>query len=158
MDSLTIAKYISIPATFILTGYGISASQSTVPLLYKVPTNISAEVFKGVYLNGKSFVAPGAIISASALAYLAYAIPSQRQLYAAACGLILSTQVWTVGVMLPGINRIMEISRSVVEQQKADATGETVKLMKAWVLQNWVRAALSGASGLTALSAWVGGA
>ena len=62
------------------------------------------EVFKGVYQNGAKFVAPGAIMSATAFAYLAYAAsPSQRRLYGAAAALILSTQAWTAGVMLPGI-------------------------------------------------------
>ncbi|KAK3047841.1 hypothetical protein LTR09_010816 [Extremus antarcticus] len=158
MDPITVARYLSAPTAFILAGYSISASQSTVPLLYKVPSSISAEVFKGVFQNGAIIVAPGAVISASAFAYLAYAIPSQRRLYAASAALILAPLVWTKGVMMPGIERLIEISGSTVEQQKADASGEALKLMQAWVLQNWVRAALSASSGVTALYAWANNA
>lgn len=124
MDPITIARYLAVPTAFILTGYGMSASQSTVPLLYKVSTPHAAELFKGVYQNGAKFAAPCAIISASAFIYPAYAIPAQRRLYGGAAALILSTPVWTNGVMLPGINRIIEISGNSLEQQKADATGE----------------------------------
>lgn len=60
--------------------------------------------------------------------------------------------------MMPGIERLIEISGSTVEQQKADASGEALKLMQAWVLQNWVRAALSASSGVTALYAWANNA
>jgi hypothetical protein len=157
MDSITIAQYLSIPTAFLLSGYGISASQGTVPLLYKLPASVSSEVFKGVYKNGATFIAPCAIMSASALAYLAYAIPAQRKYYAGASACILSTQIFTLTVMLPDINRMIAISESAVEQQKADASGEALKLMKSWVVKNYCRVAMHFSGGMLALwSAWNG--
>ncbi len=59
--------------------------------------------------------------------------------------------------MLKGINRVIEINGNAVEQQKADASGEATKLMKAWVAQNYFRATLHLAGGLAALWAALSG-
>jgi ABC-type multidrug transport system permease subunit len=151
MDALTIAKALALPTPFILAGYGASFSQNTVPLLYAVPSNIAAKVFEGVYHNGAKFIVPGALTTIACSSYLAYAVPSQRKFYIGTAAMVASTQLFTLGVMMGGIQRLIDISvASVAEQEKADATGETVKLLKAWVWQNWVRVGLNLGAGLAA--------
>ena len=96
---------------------------------------------------------PGAVISTLASGYLAYALPEQRVLFATAAGLVLCPPIFTRVVMNEGIKRLLEISRNAVEQQKAEQSGEVAKLLKAWVVQNWVRAGLSFGAGLVAFLA-----
>lgn len=101
------------------------------------------------------FIAPDAISATAAFAYLAYAVPAKRTYYAAASACILSTQIFTITVMLSGINRMIAISESAVEQQKADATGEALTLMKKWVVQNYIRVVMHFSGGMIGLlSAW----
>ena len=56
MDSVTVARFLSIPTAFMLTGYSISASQSTLPLIYDQPASVSLKIFKGVYERGKTLL------------------------------------------------------------------------------------------------------
>lgn len=80
-------------------------------------------------------------------------IPEQRNLHAAAIALILSAPVFTRLVMYNGVQRLIEISESATEQQKADASGEALKLLQAWVSQNFVRAAVAFGAGMVGLYA-----
>ncbi len=155
MDSYTAAKIIAIPTAFILSGYGTGFSHNSVPLLYKQPASISAPLLEGIYKNGATFMAPGAILATTAFGYLAYNAQNkmQRNLYATAGGLVISTQIWTFGVMISGIHRLIEIAGSGVEQQKADQTGEAVRLLKGWAWQNMVRAGLTFAGGVVGIYA-----
>ncbi|KAF2483367.1 hypothetical protein BDY17DRAFT_310389 [Neohortaea acidophila] len=155
IDHYTAAKLIAIPTAFFLSGYGSGFSQNSVPLLYTQPASVSASILEGIYKNGAKVMAPGVVLSTTAFAYLAYYAKSraERNLYAAAGGLVLSTQPWTLGVMLGGIQRLGAIAKSAVEQQKADASGEAVRLLQGWVWQNWVRAVLTASGGLVGLYA-----
>lgn len=155
IDRTTVAKVIAIPTAFFLTGYSGSFSQNSVPLLYRQPASVSAEILYGIYKNGAKVMAPCVVLSTSAFAYLAYNAKSsmERRLYATAGGLVLSTQPWTIAVMLSGINRLRDIAKSAAEQQKAEETGEAVKLLQGWVYQNWMRAGLLLSGGLAGLYA-----
>ena len=143
MDSVAVAKFLSIPTAFLISGYSFGFSQNSVPLVYDQPASISTNVLKGVFYEGAKVVAPGAIISAAGFAYLAYAVPRQRKFFASAAALTVAPLVFTRVVMFNGIQRALAISESAAEQAKADQTGEAAELLKAWVMQNWVRAALS---------------
>ncbi|KAK3707649.1 hypothetical protein LTR37_011997 [Vermiconidia calcicola] len=150
MDSLSVARFLSIPSAFLVSGYSIAASQMAVPLVYEQPASVSAPFLRGVFVRGAAFVVPGAIISSSASAYLAYAIPEQRTTLATASILTLLPLAFTRLVMMKGIQRLIEISESAAEQQKGDQNGEVVQLLKAWVAQNWVRAMLAFSGGMLA--------
>ena len=154
MDSNAVARFFAIPTTFMVSGYSIAASQSSVPLVLDQPAAVSTQVFKGVFYRGAMFVAPMQIISAVASGYLAYTIPEQRTTLAAAAGLSIASLPWTQVVMKKGIDRLLEIGESATELAKADQTGEVTRLLSTWILQNWVRASLSFSGGIVALWAW----
>ena len=124
MDAVTVARFLSIPTTFLMTGYSISASQSTLPIIYDQPASVSLKVFEGVYKKGAILVVPGAILSATAMAYLAYVYPEQRKTYGAAAAVTLTWLPFTTLFMFKGINRLLEIGASSVETQKAEQSGE----------------------------------
>ena len=139
MDSIAAAKIISIPTAFFVAGYSFSFSQNTVPLLYKQAASVATPVFSGVFYQGAAAVAPCSVLATTANAYLAYSLPRQRKLWTIAAGLTLFALPFTQLVMSGGINRLLEIAKSVALQAKADQSGEVERLLRTWVLQNWVR-------------------
>lgn len=156
MDSATLirtAKLIALPLPFALAGYSYAFSQNAVPLIYDAPAHVATPVFKGVYYRGAATVLPGSVAAASAAAYLAYALPAQRNIWAIAAAFTLSAPVYTGLIMKAGINRLLEIDGSKAMQEKATATLEHRQLLVKWVGQNYIRAALWLAAGLTALRA-----
>jgi hypothetical protein len=151
MDSVTVARFLSIPTAFMMTGFSIAASQSTLPLIYDQPASVSLKIFKGVYHRGAVMVVPGAIISAAATAYLAYKYPAQRTALGSAAAVTLSWLPFTLLIMSGGINRLLEIGGNAVEMEKAERSGEVLKLLKAWTFQNAVRGSLAFIGGSIAL-------
>lgn len=151
MDSITVAKFLLVPSIFMVSGYSSSFSQCSVPLLYNQPASVSTPILKGFYTGGAAFVVPGAMIAVASSAYLAYRVPEQRTLFATAGALAITPPLFTAAFMSKGIQRLIEISQHTTEQVKADASGEAVKLLKAWAAQNWIRAALSFSAGMIAL-------
>ncbi|KAK0287259.1 hypothetical protein LTR35_002753 [Friedmanniomyces endolithicus] len=157
MDSIIAAKLIFISSAFILSGYMLSPSQNTLPLLYPQPASVSTALFRGVFNRGAALVIPVTALSVAASAYLAYASPAgsmERTLYAASGAVTFAMLPMTQVVMMPGIHRLMDLSNGEASaQEKAAASGEVLKLLKAWAVQNWVRVAMSGAGGLVGLYA-----
>lgn len=149
MDYINVAKFLSIPTAFLISGYSLGFSQNSVPLLYRQPASVSAPTLEGVFYEGAKVVVPGALIAASGFAYLAYNARTreERNLYIASAAVVITPQPWTVFVMKKGIDRLIEIGASATESQKADQTGEAVELLKGWVWQNYVRALLGFVAG-----------
>jgi hypothetical protein len=139
MDPIMAARFLSIPTAFMMTGYAISASQSTLPLIYDQPASVSLKIFKGVYDRGAVLVVPSVILSATATAYLAYANPAQRKALGFATAVTLSWLPFTTLVMFKGIGRLLELGGSAIEMEKAERSGEILTLLKAWAFQNAVR-------------------
>jgi hypothetical protein len=54
-------------------------------------------------------------------------------------------------VMIPGINRLIAISLDAALQAKSEASGEHLPLLKAWVVQNYVRSAMFFVGGFAGL-------
>lgn len=118
------------------------------------PPSVSTPIFAGVYYHGAAFVIPTALVSSAAYAYLAYSIPAERTIYAAAASAVLVNIPLTGIVMMPGIKRLIEVSKQgASEQAKAGQSGEVLRLLKAWNAQNVVRAVLTFAAGVAGLSA-----
>ncbi|KAK0264979.1 hypothetical protein LTS09_001388 [Friedmanniomyces endolithicus] len=157
MDSIIAAKLVSISSAFILSGYMLSPSQNTLPLLYPQPASVSTVLFRGVFNRGAALVIPVTGLSVAASAYLAYTAPTgstERTLWAVSGAVTFAMLPMTQVVMMPGIHRLMDLSSGEASaQQKAAASGELLKLLKAWAAQNWVRVAMSGAGGLLGLYA-----
>lgn len=148
------AKLVSFPTAFFLSGYSLSYSQCTVPQLYDVRPQISTPIFKNVFYGGASVVVPGALLSSAASAFLAYAVPEHRRVWASAAAAVLFTQPWTALVMMPGIKRLLEISEAnAAVQSKVEQTLEHRQLLKTWVAQNFLRAGLYFVGGLAGMYA-----
>jgi len=154
MDSaqaIQAAQVVSITTSLISAGYSYGFSQNAVPQLYSHAPSFSTPVFKGVFLDGANTIVPLALVSTSASAFLAYALPAQRSLWLVAGVAALLSAPWTRIVMYPGIQRLIHISENAKEQEKAEQTLEHRQLLKAWVAQNYARATfflISGATGL----------
>lgn len=156
MDAVTVARFLSIPTALLMTGYSISASQSTLPLIYDQPASVSLKIFKGVYERGAVLVVPGAILSTTATAYLAYAYPAQRKLLASAAAITFGWVPFTTLFMFKGIGRLLEIGGNAVEMQKAEQSGEVLRLLQAWAFHNAVRGMFAFVGGSIALWASLG--
>lgn len=150
------AKLTSIPVAFVLAGYGYCASHNSVPQLYDKSPSISTPIFTQVYRVGAGVVVPGAALSAAASAYLAYAIPAQRALWAVASASTIGALPFTAIVMMPGIKRLIAMSESSAEQENTARTGEHVELLKKWAAQNYVRGSLFLMGAMIGLVAVVG--
>ncbi|EMC99205.1 hypothetical protein BAUCODRAFT_395047 [Baudoinia panamericana UAMH 10762] len=154
MDTTLAAKLTSISTSFILAGYMLSPSQNTLPLLYPQPASVSTPLFNGVYHRGAALVIPATLLSTAASGYLAYATPSQRTTYAMSGAIVFAMLPMTRLVMMPGIKRLIQLSKAETGmQEKAAASGEVLRLLKAWTAQNWVRVGMSAVGGLAALYA-----
>lgn len=157
MDDTTVSKFIAIPGAFVMFGYSFASSQNFLPLIFDQPARIATPVFSGVFHRGGNFMIPMASITAGAFAYLAYRRPAQRGLYASASALIFGFLPWTRIVMWPGIQRLLEISEgSQGGMNAADASGEMLRLLKAWTDQNFVRAFMALAGGMAGCFAALG--
>jgi len=154
MDEITVTKFIAIPGAFVMFGYSFASSQNFLPLIFDQPAKIAAPVFSGVFHRGGNVMIPLTSVTAAAFAYLAYRRPAQRVLYASASALTIGFLPWTRIVMYPGIQRLLEISKSSqVQMNAADASGETLSLLKAWYNQNYVRASMAFVGGMAGLFA-----
>jgi len=152
MDATQAAKLVSISTAFLLSGYMTSASQNSLPLLYKQPARVSAPLFNGVYHRGAALVIPGTLVCAAAYAYLAWAVPSQRSIHAFSSCITFAILPMTMVVMMPGIKRLLHVSDDSAEQEKVDQSGEVLRLLKAWGVQNWWRASMTFAGAMAGLS------
>jgi len=149
MDDVAIAKLIAIPGAFAMFGYSFASSQNFLPLIFDKPSSIAAPVFSGVFHRGGDFMVPMVAITSTAFAYLAYRRPTRRLLYGSVSALIFGFLPWTRIVMWPGIQRLVEISESSqVQMSAADASGETLRLLKAWYNQNLIRASIAFVGGM----------
>ncbi|TKA83565.1 hypothetical protein B0A55_00378 [Friedmanniomyces simplex] len=125
----------------------LSPSQNTLPLLYPQPASVSTTLFRGVFNRGAALVIPVTALSVAASAYLTYTAPAgstERRLYAISGAVTFAMLPMTQIVMMPGIHRFMDLSKGdATAQEKAAASGEVLKLLKAWAAQNWVRVVFS---------------
>ena len=154
----TVAKITSISASFGLAGYSFCCSQNFLGgiLKYNPPAGISTQLFSHVFHEGGAVVLPASLLAATGAGYLAYTKPDQRAFWTTNAVCVLLPLPWTRLYMFPGIQRLLEISRSAIEQEKVTQSGEHIGLLKAWVWQNYMRAASHFVGGMAALLATVG--
>ena len=156
MDStIFLAKILAIPSGFILGSYNAVFSQNVIPHLYAVPPSISAPIFAKIYYRGASTIVPIAATAIASYGYLAYnsSNPSHRNRYMVAAVLTFGTLPFTQLVMMPGISRLIEISKEKSLMAKAEVNGEVAGLLRTWVMQNAFRASLNLTAGLVGLYA-----
>ncbi|KAK4895811.1 hypothetical protein LTR27_006293 [Elasticomyces elasticus] len=157
MDSVFAAKLTSISSAFIISGYMLAASQSSIPLLLPQPTSVSTAIFRGVYNRGAALAVPVSAISVAATAYLVYITPAESRnkvLYAVSGASTAAMIPLTRIIMMPGIKRLISISHMEAGMQgKPAISSEALGLLGTWSGQNWVRFGLSAAGGLLGLYA-----
>lgn len=149
---LTAAKLTSITLSLLTSGYGLFASQNILPRLLSESPRVSTPLFAHIFRAGGIFVVPLSMTSTAASAYLAYALPLERNAWGAAALAALATMPWTGLVMLPGITRLIEISRDEGLQGKSEGSGEHLGLLRAWTKQNYIRATMLMVAGLVGLA------
>lgn len=152
---LQTSKLIAVPIPFVLAGYSLGFSQNSVPTFYDVPAEVSTPAFKRVFTDGATVIVPSALISVASASYLAYMIPAQRNIWAAAAIACAIPGPWTTLIMGRGINRLIEISGDKGKQEKATANLEARQLLIRWVKQNYVRSACFLFAGVAALRATI---
>ncbi|KAK5126955.1 hypothetical protein LTR85_008313 [Meristemomyces frigidus] len=151
------AKLIAVPIPLVLAGYSLGFSQNAVPQLYDQKAEVSTPILRRIYYDGAKVMAPGGILTFVSSAYLAYAIPAQRSIWATAVGSMVCFFLWTPLVMAPSnINRLLQISEDKAMQEKASANLEARQLLHKWVNQNYVRMALLLVAGVAGLRATIG--
>lgn len=156
MDSTTTTSLhtVGIGAAFLLSGISAGSSLLTLPILYRLPSATSLDIFAEFFFRGLYVVAPLSTVSSLSLGTVAYLVPSKRRILIAACVLPVGTLVWTRLVMMGGIERMLFLNENAVELGKASGS-EVLALLKAWTWQNAVRAVMSGVGGSLGLYALV---
>ena len=158
MDSsstIRYAKIASISSNFLLAGYTLSLSQfqNGISQTYDMPAKHNVPLFARVFNTGAYVAPPVSTLGAVASGYLLWAVPSQRKVWGIIFALGWSMSFWTLGVMLPGIKRLIRISESEKAMEKADVNLEHRQLLIKWVRQNYVRSVVAAVSAVLGLSA-----
>ena len=144
---LQTAKLTSILPAVFLSGYCYNASQNFVPKLFDQRPHISTPIFKGLFDSGGRVALPLFLLSSASSFLLVYAVPEKRTLWIIAAVLPLTLGLWTFVVMMPGVRRLVEISRCKGQLDKSEQTLEHRQLLKSWVWQNYVRSLFVLAAG-----------
>ena len=147
------AKLLSSASSLLLGGYCLSFSQNSIPPLYDVRPQISTPVFSAICGSAIPILPPLTLLSTSASAYLAYALPEQRRQWATSAIAMGLTFVWRGMVMVPGVRRLQQISEKKEVLLKSEQSLEHRQLLIRWVKQNYVSVMLQLVSGVVALRA-----
>jgi hypothetical protein len=154
MDPVLFAKLVSIPGAFFLGSYNFTFSQNVVPHLYRQTASVATPIFDKIFHRGGATIMPVAACAIAANCYLAYrGDKTHRRMYGAAAVLIASSLPLTNLVMLPGINRLIEIGRDTALQSQGQTQSEVVALLRKWVAQNYFRGSLHLTAGMVGLLA-----
>lgn len=140
-------QVLSLTTSLVLSGANFGASALTLPKLYSRPPSVSTPIFEELYTRGGLALVPLGIFSASCSAIVAYSIPSQRSLWAAAGLATIGQLPWTLLVMMPGIKRLNAIAASTALQEVANREEVTGLLME-WAWMNVVRGGFALIGGL----------
>lgn len=143
---LQAAQALGFSSAFFISGIHFSASHLALPLLLPLPKAESTTAFASLFYRGKQALAPLAAISSLTSAALAYLLPAQRLPYAVAAVSTFSTLPFTAFVMMGVIDRLLLLSESSVEREKA-TDAEVEGLLGTWKWMNHVRAGFAAVGG-----------
>lgn len=150
------AAFIGGISSLLLSGINFSASQLTLPILYRLPDVTSTSVFQQLFYRGGAIIVPLTIISTLTTGFSAYLDPSKRPGFAAAAVASFASLPWTAVVMRPTILRLIALANDERSRQKAEGK-EVVSLLKTWRWMNNIRAGLAMVGGVTGLAVLLGG-
>ena len=144
---------LGITSAFLMAGMNFVSSFLFIKPLLPLPTSESTRIFAYIYHTGAGVLVPVALGSAALNGVSAYVIPSSRTEYVAAAVAAAGTMAWTGAVMLPGIGRLLEVSKANGSEIQDVKKQEVVNLLNAWKGQNYVRAGLGFLAGVLSLYA-----
>ncbi|KAI1618116.1 hypothetical protein EDD36DRAFT_22456 [Exophiala viscosa] len=151
------AAVVGSISSLLLAGVNFSASQLTLPILYRIPDETSTSIFEELFYRGGMVIVPLTLFATLCTGTTAYLEPTARSGYTAAAVASFASLPFTGLYMRPTIQRLLKLANDEKVRQKADAN-EAVSLLKRWRWMNFVRAALAlvgGAVGLAVLlGAW----
>ena len=151
--SIQAAAYIGGISSTLLSGINFSASQLTLPILYRLPAESSTSIFEELFYRGGWTIVPLTLFSTFCTGTAAYLEPTKRSGYAAAAFASFASLPWTAVIMRPTIQQLIKLANDERYRQKVEAK-EVVSLLKKWTWMNNVRSALAllgGAAGLAVL-------
>lgn len=140
-------------SALLLSGVNLSASQLTLPTLYRLPDVLSTTVFKQLFYRGGAIIVPLTVISTLTTGLSAYLDPAKRLGFAFAAIASFASLPWTALIMRPTIFRLIELADNEKAREKVQEK-EVVSLLKTWRWMNNVRSGLAlvgGVSGLAVL-------
>lgn len=151
----TIALVLGISSSLLVSGIHLGAIH-TVPLLYALPVDTSAQLFSKVHHASTKVGAPLAAFSATALAVSAYLYAGGEDYFnialAHAVGLILSSLLWTRLVM-KGVTRALLDASSPVKLVNEMDQVQVKRLLRRWKWMNLFKAGLTFGGGLIGIIA-----
>ena len=150
------AAFIGGMSSLLLSGINFSASQLTLPILYRLPASTSTDVFEELFYRGGWVIVPLTIISAVSTGLSAYYEPAQRTGYALAALASFASLPWTALIMRSTIMYLIKLGHDERLRSKVEGK-EVVSLLKRWKWMNNVRAGLAAIGGITGLAVLVGG-
>ncbi|KIV77694.1 hypothetical protein PV11_09477 [Exophiala sideris] len=150
IDILKATSLVGLTSSLWLSGIYFGSSQLTVPLLFGLPVDTSAKLFKDLYYSGAKTVVPLALLGTVCTGVAGYLDPEKRVGYAIAATSTIGTLAWTRAAMMGNINRLLAIAddKKVKENVR---TEEMDQLLRQWQWMNAVRAVLAGVGGVLGL-------
>jgi Domain of unknown function (DUF1772) len=159
MDSMSFTRTAAFAggvSALLLSGINFSASQLTLPILYRLPAVTSTSVFEELFYRGGWVIVPLTIFSTLSTGLTAYYEPAQRAGFAAAAVASFASLPWTALIMRPTIQSLCKLANDEKFRQKVEGK-EVVSLLKRWRWMNFVRAGLAAIGGATGLAVLAGG-
>ena len=146
---------IGISGSFFFAGGHYFTSQLTIPILYRLPTAVSTDVFQDLYYRGVKSIVPWAIFSGASFAIAAYNNRGdKRNGYVAGAVAAFAPAVFTALFMASLNTTLIEMSKD--ERLRSKAGNETIKaLLKQWKWMNNVRGAMGALAGTAGLWAYL---
>lgn len=151
-----IPSLLGITTALFFSGTHFSASQLTLPTLYKLPSATSTSIFSEFYYRGIPVVVPLALSSSLSFATAAILASSSDQKigYGIAAAATIAPLAWTQAV-IRGVNLQLIAMAEDARLREKKGEGEVKDLLKKWKWMNNVRAGLALVGGVVGLSTFV---
>jgi len=150
------AAFIGGMSSLLLSGINFSASQLTLPILYRLPAATSTDVFEELFYRGGWVIVPLTIFSTSCTGVGAYYDSNRSTGYTIAAIASFASLPWTGLFMRSTIQYLIKIAHDERLRQKVEGR-EVVSLLKRWRWMNNVRAGLAAIGGMISLAMLIGG-
>jgi hypothetical protein len=149
------AAFAGCISSTLLSGINLSASQLTLPILYRLPSTMTPDIFEELFYRGGWIIVPLTIFSTIASGLAAYNEPSKRFGYIVAAVTSFASMPWTAIIMRPTIQHLIKLAHDEKYCQSVPAA-DVVALLRRWTWMNNVRSTLALIGGCTALAVLLG--